>query len=333
MLLYDAHREHPLNTYCLPGQDEDSDVPSTSAFRCIDENVLIAGDDSGGIHLFDMRTDHGPVASVLEQGDYISAICPVDKFGTKALLAASGDGTLCAYDMRVPPMPRLRLQYASDSFNDDLLSLAVLDPAPYAIAGTLSGALNIYNLRFLDTDCVSESAQHVDRFYGHPECVNSVISFGNDGVILTASSDGIIRVVDVLDKILVGVLPYEYDQDVPDPDSDDTQQERTIRPVKKKKPSWPVEAMVSLQGVPKPRFALLGHDNFIRFCDGSTLVDEEDEVEEDTDAIEEHAAKVRSNEQQLGEAKEEFEVSRRKKKRKGVSKEKSTMPKDFFDGL
>lgn len=321
--IFDASRRSFKQTFTLPTDSEQGDGDcSATTFYAIDENTVLVGDDAGGIHMLDLRQRESPVASALEQGDYISQICPVEAFSTNAYLAASGDGTLCAYDMRFPPLGRVRLRYASDSFDDDLLSLAILPETSQAVAGTLSGALNLYNLRFLDKDGDAGCAAHVDRFYGHPECVNGVLAVGDGGVI-TASSDGIVRVVDIVRKSLVGVLEYDM---------------ATVADKKRKKADgWPVEAMLQIGGLDKPAFALMGHDENIRFCDGSALG--EDDEEDDHALTANGEATVKTVEDtEVGETSKEDvpeteETPSRKKKRKKFVENKSKVPADFFDDL
>lgn len=243
----------------------------------LDENVLLVGDDTGAIHLFDIRKPFSSVTaltSTLDQGDYISSMSHVDRFGTQAVLATSGDGTVCAYDIRNPPNARVKLQYATDAYNDDLLSLAILDNTPLAVAGTLSGSLNLYNLHFLDVDADVEAAAHVDRFHGHPECVNAVLSCAHDDLVITASSDGFVRVLDVVNKTLLGVLDYRLGIQ-----QDGEEEGSNPRNLKRNRADsrWPIESMVAIQATRAPTFALLCHDDFIRFCDGSALVDDDDD--------------------------------------------------------
>lgn len=257
VLLFDASKPEPVSTFHLPkpaGDDAAHESSTGSCIYSVDNSLFLVGDDNGGIHFFDRRTPK-PVTSILEQADYITCMQEESFAGTDALLVASGDGTLCAYDLRHPPKPRLRLQYATDTYNDDLLSMT--RHKNLLIAGTLSGVLNLYNLGFMEKERESDAAEHVDRFYGHPECVNAVIS--HDDVVVTASSDGLIRVVDVEARQLIGVLEYDMPVDGR----------------KRKKEAWPIEGMVRVSGVEKAMFALQGHDEFIRFCDASPLVDED----------------------------------------------------------
>lgn len=280
--MYDATSAAPVLAIDMPVSDESN--AGASFLHCVDSNVAIVGDYMGGLHIVDFRAGRAPVLSVLEHGDYVSGIVPVNEYGSKAVLVSSSDGTLCSYDMRVPPHPRLRLQYVSEAFDDELLSLAVLSNRPVAVAGTSSGALNIYDLKFLDSGADPDAEAHIDRFYGHPECVSSVLAYGDEGLVLTASSDGIVRVIDVPNKSLLGVLEYDRERTVVFDEEEKSAPVELAADRKKSKVNqeWPVECMVTVSGMNTPWLALIGHDNYIRFCDASALVDE-DSSENDED--------------------------------------------------
>lgn len=269
-------------------------VPST--IYSYDVHTFLVGDDDGGVHLYDVRVgkDSGPtgcVAEALEQADYISSLQRVEKYGTRAILATSGDGTLCAYDVRRLPTARVKLEYAFDKFDDDILSLGIVECSSgesIGVAGTLCGMLNLYNMQFMDVNADPDTVAHVDRFPGHPECVNSVLACPAKDVAVTASSDGFVRVVDVVSKTLLGVLNYRDNVTEADTDanelknSDNTANAKgTKRRRNHQSSKWPIESMVHVNGAANLAFALICHDEYVRFCDGSALVDEDDDDDDD----------------------------------------------------
>lgn len=285
---------------------------------------FLAGAADGSLLLYDARLPGAAVAvHAHHHGDYVSAIAPLRCAPGESparVLAAAADGALLAYDLRMPPCAQLLLRAAADEFEDDLLSLAVVPACGMAAAGTMSGAVNVYNLRFAEGGEKGDAAAHVDRFYGHPECVNAIVPVGGDGLVVTASSDGVVRVVDVVGKKLVGVLDYEGG-------------EMETRKKKKKKRAelWPVEDMVSVQGVDKPLFALLGHEDVVRIVDGAVLVDDDDEEH----GVEKEKEKEKTTEREM--EKEEAASGRKRKKKK---KRRTTFGEDrqkekntFFDDL
>lgn len=339
--IFDSTSPTALHTYAIPPLNDVARSPT--AFLPIDERVLLVGDDAGAIHLFDIRqpfTSAVSLATTVDQADYISALASVDRFGTHAILATSGDGTICAYDVRSTPNPRVKLQYATDAFNDDLLSLAVLNGTPLAVAGSLSGALNLYNLRFLDVDADADAAAHIDRFHGHPECINAVVPCMHDEVVITACSDGYVRVVDVVNKNLLGVLDYrvaigaEHDEEKP----------QVKRKSKRKAESrWPIESMIAIEGANIPAFALVCHDEYIRFCDGSALLDESPEDEEEKPDDAEHVPEdehSRPRQEKGLSLPPEAELAKSSKKTKNTKKRRGKddnsskrKPDAFFDDL
>lgn len=201
--------------------DADGDSPDAlSALTALNKDLIIAGTDDGSVVLFDLQTSScTPVASILEQGDYISAIRVLEAPPALAqsvsakqtkryrVAVASGDGSLCVYDVRTPPRGRIKLIAATPGFDDDLLSLEVFGGK--AVGGTLAGAVNVYDLQFVQADMEEEDmGRFVERFHGHPESVSALVRYGEGDVVLTGSSDGLVRVVDYAEKKLAGIMPY-----------------------------------------------------------------------------------------------------------------------------
>lgn len=286
MRVIDIERKQSVHHYEIPELDEN--VRRANVLKAIEPSILLAGDDSGGMHLFDIRTPFKTKvsASVLEQGDYISSIEKVEAYDTCAILSSSGDGTLCAYDLRTRGRTsEIKLQYATEGRNDDLLSLAILPKSDLIVCGTLSGALNLYNLRFLDSTANADAVAHVDRMHGHPECVNAILPTLHDGVVVTGSSDGIVRVVDVIKKNLLGILDYRNSK-MNDEDNININDDRSgLKRARKRKgvARWPVEAVVPIEGLSLPTYALLSNDDKISFCDGAALVDDSTATDNDND--------------------------------------------------
>lgn len=253
--VYDLLTSLPISEMSLGGSTDN--ISSPSAFLALSESVFMVGDDDGGIHLADAR-QRTVAASVLEQGDYVSQMVQVDMFGKQSLLVSSGDGTLCAYDVRMTT-DKVKLMYAFDTFNDDLLSFCVLHTANLVVSGTLSGNLHMYDARFLDESCELDSVHEVDRMPGHPECINSVVPFNQGNLVCTASSDGILRIVDVVGRALV----YSFQG------SGEVVEEQVDT-----RDLWPIESMVELHGLGERLLALQGHENVVNICpmpDESTI--------------------------------------------------------------
>ncbi|KAL0212478.1 hypothetical protein RCL1_006104 [Eukaryota sp. TZLM3-RCL] len=153
--------------------------------------MLASGDESGTIKIWDSRAPK--CVKVFNDGaDYISSFVWNPK--TYTLLAGCGDGSLYSYDFRTNSTT---FTTVSEDFQDELLSLALVKSGKKLLAGTMSGNILIFDWDFFGDCC--------DRLVGHPEAVESMISIDED-TILTASDDGIIRVVSVLPNKLLGVI-------------------------------------------------------------------------------------------------------------------------------
>lgn len=178
-----------------------------SAIHVHEEHTAVVGDDNGGIHLFDTRSREASLtASVLEQADYISSIQSLD---SRTIAVGSGDGSLCVYDLRKSPKARLKLLAASPSFDDDVLSVAMYGKGSYAVCGTLAGAVNVVNMKMVEADeDEPDMGRFVRRFYGHPESVSALLARDEEGVVLSGSSDGIVRVLEPSQELFLGVIPY-----------------------------------------------------------------------------------------------------------------------------
>lgn len=349
--VFDVEVKKSIHHYNIPELDED--VRRASVLKAVEPSILLGGDDAGGMHLFDIRAPFKTraVASVLEQGDYISAIEKVEAYNTSAILASSGDGTLCAYDLRTKGCTtEVKLQYATEGQNDDLLSLAILPNSDLIVSGTLSGALNLYNMRLLDCAANADAVAHVDRMHGHPECVNAVLPTLHDGLVVTGSSDGIVRVVDVVNKKLLGVLHYRSsDGNEEDNVSGDRGGLKLARK-RKGTAQWPIEAIVPIEGLTLPTYALLSHDDKILFCDGAALVDDST-ANDDKDAVnsngnesdiprtDQASPKVPSSKQSLSQlevpAEGQFTKKHRskRKKQKGDADASQSKTSSFFNEL
>ena len=158
--------------------------------------TFASGDDEGEIKVWDSRvcassgSSSKPVHSFDAHEDFISDLTYVaDK---QMLLATSGDGTLSGYDLR-----RGKLEHRSDNQEDELLSVCVLKQGKKVVTGSTEGVLSIYSWGHLEDS--------TDRFPGHPESVAALRALDED-TLITASGDGVLRVVSVQPNKLLGVI-------------------------------------------------------------------------------------------------------------------------------
>ncbi|EUC61358.1 WD repeat protein JIP5, putative [Rhizoctonia solani AG-3 Rhs1AP] len=165
-----------------------------SAINCVTRfmSMLATGDDNGVIKLWDPR-QISPIRSYTHHFDFISDFLWFqDK---KQLVVTSGDGTLSVVDVRsskVEPFAQ------SEDQDDELLSLVSIKDGKKVAVGTQTGIISIWDRGKGWGDCV-------DRMKGHPHSVDALAKLSED-VIVTGSSDGLVRVVQVLPNKLLGVI-------------------------------------------------------------------------------------------------------------------------------
>eukprot|EP01116_Phalansterium_solitarium_P023615 TRINITY_DN8376_c0_g1_i1.p1 TRINITY_DN8376_c0_g1~~TRINITY_DN8376_c0_g1_i1.p1 ORF type:complete len:390 (+),score=165.31 TRINITY_DN8376_c0_g1_i1:261-1430(+) len=152
---------------------------------------LASGDDDGEVKLWDLRQPGQPaVCSWHEHSDFVSALLP--HVASHQLISVSGDGRLGVYETR-----RGALQALSDEQDDELLSVASVKQGKKLVVGTQHGVLLLWSW--------GRWGDQSDRFPGHPMSVEQVVPLDDDTVV-TASSDGLLRLVSLLPNKLLGVL-------------------------------------------------------------------------------------------------------------------------------
>lgn len=110
------------------------------------------------------------------------------------LVVTSGDGTLSVIDLRAG---KKGVEVSEDQ-EDELLSIASVKQNSKLVVGTQLGILSLWapTKGLLD---------HVDRIPGHPASVDTMCTLDDD-TILTGSSDGLVRVVQILPHKLLGIV-------------------------------------------------------------------------------------------------------------------------------
>mmetsp|Transcript_12031 Transcript_12031/g.28529 ORF Transcript_12031/g.28529 Transcript_12031/m.28529 type:complete len:526 (+) Transcript_12031:55-1632(+) len=261
--------------------------------------LLATGDDYGGLRIWDERicgvdnnsdsSGKRPTGCVLEwnqQQDYISGIeySPhgngKDVDGNNILLATCADGTLGVYDLRMNKGTLSDKSRKSDHLDDELLSLCVLKSGKKVVCGTQTGALSIFSW--------GTWGDISDRFPGHPSSVETLLKI-DENTLLTGSSDGLIRVVQIHPDKLLGLL---NDGDKRGNGSGDHEFHIHER--------YPVEKLAYNSN--KDIVGSLSHDNFIQLWDARILRDEgggdgaddDDDEEEESDNGEKCTQKLAS---------------------------------------
>ncbi len=167
----------------------------------LDGGLLASGDEGGVLRLWDTRAPPAVAAPITfdKHADVLTALLFDASRG--ALLAASGDGTLGVFDVRRSKM----LARTPEGSEEELLSLALLKGGTAVVAGTQDGVLLTWDW--------GQWAAAPERFTGHPESIESLARVDEDTVV-TASSDGLLRLVTVRPNKLVGVLGEHGDDPV-----------------------------------------------------------------------------------------------------------------------
>mmetsp|Transcript_24925 Transcript_24925/g.38414 ORF Transcript_24925/g.38414 Transcript_24925/m.38414 type:complete len:451 (-) Transcript_24925:300-1652(-) len=226
--------------------------------------LFVTGDEKGCVRVWDERLSRGgggkksksslPEGCVLsweEHEDYISGF-DHSQDGT-SLLASSADATMSVVDLRKAinkgqhqKEPILR---RSDDMEDELLSIVVMKNGRKVVCGTQQGVLAVWSW--------GTWGDISDRFPGHPQSVDALLKVDED-TLLSGSSDGVLRLVQIQPDKLVGVIG---DHD-----------------------GFPIEKLQF--NSTRTHVGSVSHDNLIRLWDVRMLQDdydmEDDEGEEET---------------------------------------------------
>ncbi|WFC98619.1 hypothetical protein MYAM1_001349 [Malassezia yamatoensis] len=198
---------------------ENAHDSAPSRILSIDSNLIATGDDDGMIRVWDManaKESAHAIQTYDHHTDWITDMLWCDNLDAprqnsketqkrkrdakqeqvarSRLVCTSGDGTLSVINIRA----KKNGVEVSEDQEDELLSAAAIKRGKKLVIGTQLGILSLWvsSRGLLD---------HVDRFPGHPASVDAICTLDDD-TILTGSSDGLIRVVQLFPHKLLGVV-------------------------------------------------------------------------------------------------------------------------------
>ncbi|KAH7928381.1 WD40 repeat-like protein [Leucogyrophana mollusca] len=161
-------------------------------------HMFSTGDDDGVVKLWDPRKPDD-IRGYTHHFDFISDFLWLED--KKQLVTTSGDGTLSVIDVRGKKSEPFA---QSEDQEDELLSIVSIKSGSKVVVGTQTGILSIFNRSHGWGDCV-------DRVPGHPQSIDALCTLpssypSSHSTILTGSSDGLLRAVQLFPTKLLGVV-------------------------------------------------------------------------------------------------------------------------------
>lgn len=152
------------------------------------QNMVVTGDDEGYVKVWDLRQSKKAMQYRAHE-DYITdTAC---REGRNMLLASSADGHMSAFDLRHQKEKISELQ------EDELLSMALMKDSEVIALGTMEGEILFFKY--------GEYDDYNDKLKGHAKSIDSMVALDSD-LLVTGSSDGLLRVVYVQPHQILGVL-------------------------------------------------------------------------------------------------------------------------------
>ena len=164
----------------------------------LQEHLIATGDDEGTVKIWDTRArsacgEHKPfvdfVSDMKYAGDHVNE-----------LVISSGDGTLGCLSLTAGKMIG-----QCDNLEDELLSVEIVKGGRKVVAGSQEGILNIFS--YGKWEDIS------DRYPGHPQSVDAITKVTED-MVVTGSSDGLIRVISIFPNKILGLVGEHSDMPI-----------------------------------------------------------------------------------------------------------------------
>jgi WD40 repeat protein len=244
----------------------------TSSNTPLQPHLLVTGDEGGGVRIWDTRLvsktynnsgninsssstanatkkPTGCVQSWKVHDDYVSGL--ENSADGNTLLSSSADCTMAVFDLRMASSQQHNKDAAvrqSDDLEDELLSIQIMKHGRKVVCGTGQGVLSLFSW--------GTWGDVSDRFPGHPASIDALLKVDED-TLLTGSSDGMIRVVQIQPDKLIGVLNGGDDHDG----------------------GFPIEKLAF--NANRDFVGSVTHDNFIRIWDARILKEGDDDDDDE----------------------------------------------------
>ena len=164
----------------------------------LNEHLIATGDDDGCVKIWDTRAQtecakHKPFVDFVSDMKYAGE-------DRNEIVISSGDGTLGCLNLTTNKMVG-----QCDNLEDELLSCEIVKNGRKVVAGSQEGVLDIFT--YGKWDDIS------DRYPGHPQSVDAIAKVTED-MVVTGSSDGLIRVISVLPNKILGLVGEHSDMPI-----------------------------------------------------------------------------------------------------------------------
>ncbi|XP_007899191.1 WD repeat-containing protein 55 [Callorhinchus milii] len=153
----------------------------------IDENMFATGDDVGMLKVWDLRRGSS-FMEMKNHHDYITDIT-IDS-DKKILVTTSGDGTMCAFNIK-----QRRFIVQSECQEADLTSVALMKYGTKVACSSNQGLIYLFNW-----DGFGATS---DRFAMRGESIDCIIPI-TENILCAACMDGVIRAVNILPNRVIG---------------------------------------------------------------------------------------------------------------------------------
>jgi len=162
------------------------------------ENMIATGDDEGTVKIWDTRArsacgEHKPFVDFVSDMKYAGE-------DVNEIVISSGDGTLGCLSLTAGKMVG-----QSDNLEDELLSVEIVKGGRKVVAGSQDGVLDIFS--YGKWEGIS------DRYPGHPQSVDAITKVTED-MVVTGSSDGLIRVISIFPNKILGLVGEHSDMPI-----------------------------------------------------------------------------------------------------------------------